>query len=61
MDGNAGQVSQINIALEINVEQQKITVDAQGPTLDVNPSNNASAIVLTGKDLDALPDVFSGL
>ncbi|MGA2357031.1 MAG: carboxypeptidase regulatory-like domain-containing protein, partial [Terriglobales bacterium] len=53
---NPGQVSQFNIALDINVKQEKVNVEAQGPTLDVNPANNASAIVLSGKDLDALPD-----
>ncbi len=52
----AGQVAQFNIALEINVQQEKVNVQAEGPTLDVNPANNASAIVMTGKDLDALPD-----
>ena len=38
------------------MEQQKVNVQAEGPTLDVNPANNASAIVLSGKDLEALPD-----
>lgn len=52
----AGQVLQFNIALEIQVEQQKVNVEEQSPQIDVNPSNNASAIVLTGKDLEALPD-----
>src|ERR1700678_1108245 len=52
----AGQAAQFNIALDINVEQQKVNVEAEGPTLDVNPANNASSIVLSGKDLDALPD-----
>ena len=52
----AGQVAQFNIPLDISVEQQKINVQAEGPTLDVNPANNASAIVLSGKDLEALPD-----
>jgi len=52
----AGQVTQFNIALDINVKEEKVNVDAEGPTLDVNPANNASAIVLRGQDLDALPD-----
>ena len=38
------------------MKQEKVNVEAEGPTLDVNPANNASAIVLRGKDLDALPD-----
>ena len=49
------QVVQFNIALDINVKEEKINVDANAPTLDVNPANNASAIVLSGKDLEALP------
>ena len=53
---NAGQVSQFNIALEIQVEQQKVNVEEETPQVQVNPENNAGAIVLSGKDLDALPD-----
>ncbi len=52
----AGQVAQFNIALDINVKEEKVNVEAEGPTLDVNPANPASAIVLSGKDLEALPD-----
>ena len=53
---NAGQVLQFNIPLEIQVEQQKVNVEEEGPQVDVNPANNASAVVLSGKDLEALPD-----
>ena len=56
VDVPAGPVTQFNIALDINVKQEKVNVEAEGPTLDVNPANNASAIVLKDKDLDALPD-----
>jgi len=52
----AGQVAQFNISLDINVKQEKVNVEAEGPQLDVNPSSNASAVVLSGKDLEALPD-----
>ncbi|MFZ0478660.1 MAG: carboxypeptidase-like regulatory domain-containing protein, partial [Terriglobales bacterium] len=52
----AGEVSLFTISLDIQVEQQKVNVQDEGPRVDVNPANNASAIVLTGKDLDALPD-----
>jgi hypothetical protein len=52
----AGQVTQFNIPLEINVKEEKVNVEGEGPTLDVNPANNASAIVLRGQDLEALPD-----
>jgi hypothetical protein len=53
---SAGQSAQFNIALDINVQQEKITVHEETPQVDVNPANNASQIVLTGKDLEALPD-----
>jgi len=56
VDVTAGQVVQFNMALDIAVKQEKVNVEGEGPTLDVNPANNASAIVLKDKDLDALPD-----
>ena len=56
VDVPAGQAAQFNISLDIQVEQQKVNVQDEGPQVDVNPANNASAIILTGKDLDALPD-----
>ncbi len=56
VDVVAGRVAQFNISLDINVEKEKVNVQEEGPQLDVNPSNNASAIVLNGKDLEALPD-----
>ena len=52
----AGQVSLFNITLDIKVEEEKVNVQEETPQVDVNPANNASAIVLSGKDLDALPD-----
>jgi len=56
VDVAAGQVAQFNIALDINVKQEKVNVQEEGPQLDTNPASNASAIVLSGKDLEALPD-----
>jgi hypothetical protein len=52
----SGQTQQLNIKLEINVRQEKVDVQDQGTTVDTNPENNASAIILKGKDLDALSD-----
>jgi hypothetical protein len=51
-----GQVQQFNISLEINVQKERVDVQEETPQLDVNPAANASAIVLSGKDLEALPD-----
>jgi Carboxypeptidase regulatory-like domain/TonB dependent receptor len=52
----AGQVQQLDIPLSIKVEAEKVTVDSESNKVDVNLSENAGAIVLTGKDLDALSD-----
>jgi Carboxypeptidase regulatory-like domain/TonB dependent receptor len=52
----AGQPLRLNVSLMIEVEQQKIQVSDTAPTIDVNPTNNAGAIVISGKELEALPD-----
>ena len=56
VDLASGEVKQFNIALDINVQQEKVDVESGGATLDTSPANNAAAIVLSGKDLEALPD-----
>ena len=45
-----------NISLSIAVEQQQVTVTGQNGGVDTSPDNNAGAIVIKGKDLDALSD-----
>jgi hypothetical protein len=50
------QITEANMALEIQESQQQVTVSANAPTLDVNPANNAGAIVISGKELEALSD-----
>ncbi|MCU1298733.1 MAG: Cna B-type protein, partial [Acidobacteriaceae bacterium] len=52
----AGQVQQFDIALGIVVKQEKVEVQDQNTTVDVNPENNASSLIIKGKDLDALSD-----
>ena len=52
----AGQVTRVNIALEIEEQQEKVEVSATTAQVDVNPANNANSIVLEGKDLEALSD-----
>ena len=42
--------------MTIEVETQKVQVSDTAPTVDVNPSSNAGAIVISGKELEALPD-----
>jgi len=52
----AGQALRLNIPMTILVEQQKVVVSSTAPILDVSPSSNAGAIVISGKELEALPD-----
>jgi len=52
----AGEVQKFDIPLDIQVEQEKVDVQSDSTQVQVSPSNNASAIVLKGEDLDALPD-----
>jgi hypothetical protein len=52
----AGHATVSNLALIIAVDQQQVTVSDQGAGLDTSPDNNASSIVIKGKDLDALSD-----
>src|SRR5207248_789919 len=50
------QPLRLNVQLTIAVQEQKIQVSDTAPTVDVNPANNAGAVVLSGKELEALPD-----
>jgi hypothetical protein len=52
----ADQPLRLNVPLTIEVQTQKVQVSDTAPTVDVNPSNNAGAITISGKELDALPD-----
>src|SRR5579862_8467763 len=52
----ADQPLRLNVSMSIEVQAQKVQVSDTAPTVDVNPANNAGAIVLSGKELEALPD-----
>src|SRR5579864_3822976 len=52
----ADQPLRLNVPMTIEVEQQKVQVSDTAPTIDVNPNNNAGAITISGKELEALPD-----
>lgn len=52
----ADQPLRLNVSMNIEVETQKVQVSDTAPTIDVNPTNNAGAIVISGKELEALPD-----
>jgi hypothetical protein len=46
----------LDAKLQIGMQSQVVTVEANSVQLSVDPDNNASSTVLTGKDLDALSD-----
>jgi hypothetical protein len=52
----AGQAQRLNISLSIEMAQQQVQVSGDTPGVSVDPDSNVSAVVLTGKDLDALSD-----
>jgi len=53
----AGQTTALDVALQIASAVQQVDVNETGiGTVTPDPSNNATAIVLTHDDLDALPD-----
>jgi hypothetical protein len=51
----AGRNLMVDIALSVRLENQDVTVGS-GESLSAETENNASATVLRGSDLDALPD-----
>lgn len=52
----AGQAKRVDIAMAIQVEQQNVVVTDETPQVNVEASGNSNAIILKGKDLDALSD-----
>ena len=54
---DAGNTVQLPIQLSVTAEKQEVTVAEQaGPMVSVEPDNNATALVIKGEDLQALPD-----
>jgi hypothetical protein len=52
----SGQSKRVDIAMSIQVAQQSVTVTEDTPQVNTDASGNTNAIVLKGKDLDALSD-----
>ena len=52
----AGKSMLQNIALKLPAETQNVTVSDEGMSVDTSADNNASSLVIKGKDLDALSD-----
>jgi hypothetical protein len=51
-----GQTQKLNVSLTIEVQQEQVEVTDTTTKVDVNPANNAGAVVIQGKDLEALSD-----
>src|SRR6185436_2235125 len=51
----AGDRQAIDLTLKVTIEEQKVTIAAETP-LSTEATNNANQTLITGKDLDALPD-----
>lgn len=55
VDLTAGQRAALDLTLKVTIEEQKVTIAAETP-LSTESTNNANQTLITGKDLDALPD-----
>jgi hypothetical protein len=51
----AGARQILDLTLKVTIEEQKVTIDAE-PPLSTESNANANQTLITGKDLDALPD-----
>ncbi len=51
-----GPATKLEFTLQIEVQQEKVTVTGEATNVSVTPSNNVSAVVIKGKDLEALSD-----
>ena len=56
VDVTAGPSAKLNIPLKIAEQEQKVEVTDSSTKVDVNPENNASMVVMKGKELEALSD-----
>lgn len=52
----SGQDKKLNITMEVYVQEEHVDVQSNAAKVSVNPENNASSLVISGKDLDALSD-----
>ena len=51
----AGQRQTLDLNLKVTIEEQKVTIAGETP-VSTEPTANANQTVISGKDLDALPD-----
>ncbi|MGH9875346.1 MAG: carboxypeptidase regulatory-like domain-containing protein, partial [Pyrinomonadaceae bacterium] len=55
VDLTAGGRQSLDLTLQVTIEEQKVTIAAETP-LSTESTANANQTLITGKDLDALPD-----
>jgi hypothetical protein len=55
VDLRAGARQSLDLTLKVTIEEQKVTIAAETP-LSTESTNNANQTLITGQDLDALPD-----
>ena len=55
VDLTRGARQSLDLTLKVTIEEQKVTIAAETP-LSTESTNNANQTVISGKDLDALPD-----
>ncbi|HET9183923.1 MAG TPA: carboxypeptidase regulatory-like domain-containing protein [Candidatus Angelobacter sp.] len=51
-----GESKKLNVTLQVFVEEEHVDVQSEGAHVSTNPDDNASSLIITGKDLDALSD-----
>jgi Carboxypeptidase regulatory-like domain len=52
----AGLDKKLDLPLEIATKEEEVVVESEGAKVSTNPDNNASTLIISGKDLDALSD-----
>ena len=52
----AGADQKMNITLLVQIKQENVDVGSEAASVNVNPDSNASSVVISGKDLEALSD-----
>jgi hypothetical protein len=55
VDVTPGQRATFDVTLKVTIEEQKVTIDAETP-ISTDATANANQTLISGKDLDALPD-----
>src|SRR5215467_1229609 len=52
----AGQTKKLDLPLQIATKEEDVLVESEAAKVSTNPENNASSVIISGKDLDALSD-----